>query len=74
MDGAIMSAGEVQVKPSMLADIVGELERGGAGRPADIARRLGPDWSEARVVAVLAELFGDGVVGHNHQVGFWWVA
>jgi hypothetical protein len=69
-----MSAGDAQVRPSMLADIVGELERGGAGRPAEIARRLGPDWSEAGGVAVLAELFCDGVVGHNHEVGFWWVA
>jgi hypothetical protein len=74
MESAVMSAGEVQVGPSMLADIVGELERGGAGRPAEIARRLGPDWSEAGVVAVLAELFCDGVVGHNHDVGLWWVA
>jgi hypothetical protein len=74
MEGAVMSAGEVRVRASMLADIVGELERGGAGRPAGIARRLGPDWSEAGVVAVLAELFCDRVVGHNHEVGFWWVA
>jgi hypothetical protein len=74
MEGAVMSAGEVQVRPSMLADIVGELERGGAARPAEIARRLGPDWSEAGVVAMLAELFCDGIVGQNHKVGLWWVA
>ena len=62
------------MRPSMLAEVVGELERGGAGRPADIARRLGADWTEDRVLAALAELFSGGVVGHNHEVGFWWVA
>jgi hypothetical protein len=69
-----MTAGEAQVGRSMLAEVVGELEAGGRGRPADIARRLGPDWTEADVVAVLSELLCDGVVGHNHDVGFWWVA
>jgi hypothetical protein len=58
----------------MLADVVDELERRGAGRPAELARRLGPQWTEDRVRAALAELFCDGVVGHNHDVGFWWVA
>jgi hypothetical protein len=29
----------------MLADLIAELERG-VGRPAEIARRLGGDWSE----------------------------
>jgi len=69
-----MSAGDVRVRPWMLADLVGELERGGGGRPAEIARRLGPDWTENGVLAALAELFCDGVVGHNRDVGFWWVA
>lgn len=69
-----MTAGEVQVRPSMLEEVVGELERGGAGRPAEIARRLGGNWTEERVRAGLAELFSDGVVGHNPEVGFWWVA
>jgi hypothetical protein len=69
-----MSAGDVRVRPSMLADLVGELERGGGGRPTEIARRLGPDWTENRVLAALAELFSDGVVGHNNEIGFWWVA
>ena len=64
-----MSAGDVRVRPSMLADVVSELERGGAGRPGEIARRLGPDWTADGVLAVLAELFCDGVVGHNHEVG-----
>jgi hypothetical protein len=68
-----MSAGDVRLRPSLLADLVGELERGGA-RPAEIARRLGPDWTENSVLAALAELFCDGVVGHNHDIGFWWVA
>jgi hypothetical protein len=69
-----MSTGDVRVRPSMLTDLVGELERGGAGRPAEIARRLEPDWTEDSVLAALAELFCDGVVGHNRDVGFWWVA
>ena len=52
----------------------GELERGGAGRPARVARRLGPDWTEDQVLVVLAELFCGGVVDHNREVGLWWVA
>jgi DNA-binding PadR family transcriptional regulator len=74
MGGAAMSAGDVQVRLSMLARVVGELDRGGAGRPTDIARRLGPDWSEDTVVAALVELFSGGVVGRNDEVGLWWVA
>ena len=58
----------------MLREVVGELERRGAGRPADVARRLGPDWTEDQVPVALAELFCDGVVGHNREVGLWWVA
>ena len=69
-----MRSGDAPVPPSLLADGVGELERGGAGRPAEIARRLGPDWTEERIRAALAELFSGGVVGHNPDVGFWWVA
>ena len=57
----------------MLREVVGELERGGAGRPADVARRLGPDWTEDQVPVALAEPFCDGV-GHNREVGLWWVA
>lgn len=69
-----MTAGEAQMRGSMLAEVIGELKHGGAGRPSDIARRLGPDWNEDVVRAVLAELFCDGVVGHSHDVGLWWVA
>jgi hypothetical protein len=69
-----MTAGEIQAQLPLLGKLIGELERRGAGRPAEIARRLGADWTEDRVLAVLAELFCDGVVGHNHDVGFWWVA
>ena len=69
-----MSWGDLQFRLSMLEDVVGELERGGAGRPAEIARRLGRGWTAERVRAVLAELFSGGVVGRNPDVGFWWVA
>ena len=69
-----MSAGNARSGRSRLAAVVGELERGGAGRPAEIARRLGHDWTEDRVLAALAELFSGGVVGHNQEVGLWWVA
>ena len=31
-----MKAGEVRTRPSILRDVVGELERRGAGRPADV--------------------------------------
>ena len=54
----------------MLREVVGEPERRGAGRPA---RELGPDWTEDQVPVALAELFCDGV-GHNREVGLWWVA
>jgi len=69
-----MTAEHVHEGSSSIAELVGELERGGAGRPAEIARRLGGEWSETAVVAALAELFSDGVVGHNSEVGLWWVA
>ncbi|MGB0096442.1 MAG: hypothetical protein WBP81_28380 [Solirubrobacteraceae bacterium] len=58
----------------MLTEVVGELERGGAGWPADVARRLGSDWTEDQVLVVLADLFSGGVVGHDREVGVWWVA
>jgi hypothetical protein len=61
-------------RPSRLADLVGELERDGAGRPADMARRLGSEWTEQRVLAALTELFSGGVVGPTHDVGLWWEA
>ena len=69
-----MTTGGVPAGRSILAEIAGEVERGGAGRPVEIARRLGPDWSEDRGLAVLAELFCDGVVGQSDDVGLWWVA
>ncbi len=69
-----MTAGGIEVRRSMLAEIIGEVERGGAGRPAEIAQRLGPDWTQDRVLAVLAEPFCGGVVGHSDEVGLWWVA
>jgi hypothetical protein len=70
-----MRSSEAQVRPSMLAEVVvGKLERGGAGTPAEIARQLGREWTEERVRAALAELFSDGAVGHNPDVGFRWVA
>jgi len=69
-----MTTGGVPARRSMLVEIASAVERGGAGRPAEIARRLGPDWTEDRVLAVLAELFCDGVLGHSDDVGLWWVA
>ena len=69
-----MTMGGIPAHRSMPAEIAGEVERGGAGRPVEIARRLGPDWTEDRVLAMLAELFCDGLVGHSDEVGLWWVA
>jgi hypothetical protein len=69
-----MNAREIPTRRSIIAKVVSELERGGAGTPADIARRLGPDWTEDRVRTALAELFCGGVVGHDPELGFWWVA
>jgi hypothetical protein len=69
-----MSAGGAEIRRSVLADLVAELEGGGGGRPEEIARRLGPGWTEDRVLAALAELFSDGLVGHTHEIGLWWVA
>jgi len=69
-----MNAREIPTRRSIVAEVVSELERGGAGTPADIARRLGADWTEDQVQAALGDLFGGGVVGHNPELGFWWVA
>jgi hypothetical protein len=69
-----VSLGDVEVRATMLAELVGELERRGGGTPLDIATRLEPGWSEDRVLAVLGELFAGGVVGFSREVGFWWVA
>ena len=69
-----MRSGDGQFRSAMLEQVAGELARGGAGRPAEIARRLSQGWTEDRVRDALAELFSSGVVGHNHEVGFWWVA
>jgi len=52
-----MSASNARTGRSRLAAVVGEPERGGAGSPEEIARRLGPDWTQDRVLAALAELF-----------------
>jgi hypothetical protein len=38
-----MSVGDVRIEPALLADPLSELGRGGAGRPQEIARGLGPD-------------------------------
>jgi hypothetical protein len=69
-----MRAGASEVRATMFAELVGELERRGGGTPRDIATRLGAGWSEEQVLAVLGELFAGGVVGFNAEVGFWWVA
>lgn len=69
-----MTGSNAQVKSPRLAELVAGLERHGTGRPGEIARRLGSGWTKNKVVAVPAELFSNGVVGHNHQVGLWWVA
>jgi hypothetical protein len=69
-----MRSSDPKFRSLMLAEVVGELERGGAGSPAEIARRLGRGWTEERVRAVLAELFSGGVVGHNPDVGYWCIA
>jgi hypothetical protein len=69
-----MSASEIPVRRPMLDALVSGLQGRGAGRPIELARRLGPPWTEDGVIAALAELFSGGVVGHNHELGFWWVA
>lgn len=67
-----MTATNGQARPSMLAELVAELERHGDGRPAEIAR-LGPSWNEHTILDALAELFAGGVVGlqprHRAVVG-----
>ena len=47
-----------------------ELERRGGGTTCDIAIRLGAGSSEDELLAVLGELFAEGVVGFNDEVGF----
>ena len=74
MAGALMKADASEVRATMFAELVGELERRGGGTPLDIATRIGAGWNEDRVLALLGELFAGGVVGFNHEVGFWWVA
>lgn len=69
-----MKSTDAQVRPTLVAKVVGELERRDAGRPLDIARRLGGDWTEDALRAALAELLCDGVAGHSAEIGFWSVA
>jgi hypothetical protein len=69
-----MRSQDGQYSSSPLDELVGELARGGSGRPEDLARRLGGGWSAEQVRAVLGELFSDGVIGHSDDCGFWWVA
>lgn len=64
-----MRAGDVRIKPSMLAEVVGGLECGGAGRPEEIAHRLGADWTEDDVPAALAGLFSYGVAWDKDEIG-----
>ena len=49
----------------MLAQLAGELQCGGAATPTQTARRLGPDRTEKEDRAALAEIFSNGVAGHN---------
>jgi hypothetical protein len=69
-----MSTAEVRIEPSLLNEHVGRLERCGAGRADEIARRLGTDWTGNEVTAALAAQFSDGVAGQSHLVGFWCAA
>jgi hypothetical protein len=69
-----MSAGDARTQPSLLAYLARELEPRGAGRPAEIAPRLGPDWSEDDVRVGLAAQLSDGVAGLDHEIAVWWVA
>lgn len=69
-----MRAGNREVRATMFAELVGELERRGGGTPQDITTRLGAGWTEDQVLALLGELFAGGVVGFIEEVGFWWVA
>jgi hypothetical protein len=68
-----MSVGGAEIRRSVPADLVAELERGDAGRPEEIARRPGPGWTENGMLAALAEPFPGGLVGHSHKIGLWWV-
>ena len=68
-----MNAAEARTQSSAHVDLVGEIQRGG-GRLAEIARRLAPDSSEDGIPAAVAEPSSDGAVGHNPEVGLWWLA
>ncbi|MGZ4254829.1 MAG: hypothetical protein ACXVS6_22770 [Solirubrobacteraceae bacterium] len=68
-----MSAGDVRTQPSLLDNLARELERTGAGRPAEIAPRIGPDRSEDDVWVGLAARISDGVAGLDHEIAVWWV-
>ena len=68
-----MSENEARARPSMLVEVVAELERSGADRPVEVARRLGPGGSEVDVRVAPAELLRDGVVAYNGALGVcWW--
>jgi hypothetical protein len=64
-----MNARHIWARPSMFAELVGELERGGAGRYARIARRLGLDRTDEQDRAAR---LSTGVIGDHHEVGTWW--
>ena len=68
-----MNADEARTQSSAHVDLVGEIQRGG-GRLAEIARRPRPDSAEDGIPAAVAELSSDGAVGHNPEVGLWWLA
>ena len=53
----------------MLAELFGELGRGGVRRHAKIARRLGLDRTDEQGAAAW---LSSVVVGDNHEVGPWW--
>lgn len=69
-----MSTAEVPIEPSLLTEHGGRLERGGASRPHEVARRFGTDWTGNGVTAALAGQLSDGVVGRSHLVAFWCAA
>jgi hypothetical protein len=66
-----MNEGNVRSRPFMLAELLGELGRGGVWRYPRIARRLGLDGTDEQDEAAR---LSSGVVGDNHEVGTWWSA
>jgi hypothetical protein len=68
-----MNLGNAHFRRSSLAALSGGLARRGAGRSAEIARRLAHDRTDDRVLVALAELFSGGVAGHNHEVRLSWL-